>query len=139
MTARRALSRLTQAKLDEIRSAQLGILVMARSTCGRCDVYQADIERLMDRGEFLGIPFGKVVLDEPSAARYVSPEDLAIDMKICPVTVIYENGEEVDRFSTSRASYLLRRISLVQGYGSAGHAEQKVQGGTSSERNGDAR
>lgn len=111
MTARRALARLTESIFTEISSATLGVLVLARTTCGRCDVYQADIERMMDKGELADIPIGKLVVDEPNAVRYAESVSLEIDPNHCPITVIFRDGIEVDRFATSRASYLLRRIA----------------------------
>jgi hypothetical protein len=116
MSTRRALARLNKRKLIEICTAQLGVLVLTRTSCGNCDVYQADIERLMDKGEFTGIPIGKLVADDPGAGRYMDVDALAIDLRQCPITLIYEQGQEIDRFSSSRASYLLTRIEVAAGF-----------------------
>lgn len=103
----RALRRLTDREVEQVRAAELGVLVVTRTNCGRCAVYQADIERLLSQGRLARLPMGKVVLDEPSAPRFVQSNPWLAHVPRLPYTVLYCRGEQVDAFATSRAAHLL--------------------------------
>jgi hypothetical protein len=114
MTIRRALKRLLDHDLPQIREAELAVVVLTRTTSGPCDVYQADIERLMGQGQFDDVPIGKIVLDEPSAIDTVRAELGIGDVLDVPVTMLYRHGMLIEQLRTTRACQLIERLRSIE-------------------------
>jgi hypothetical protein len=114
MKTRRALRRLMDRDLPTIREADVAVVVLTRTTSGPCDVYQADLERLIGQGQFDGIPIGKIVVDEPpSTALRWDAWDLDQPLNL-PVTILYQRGRQVEQLRTTRASQLIERIAILR-------------------------
>jgi hypothetical protein len=113
MASARTLVRLTDVQWARVLEAPIGVVVLCRSGCGRCDVYQADIERYMRSGKFAGITLGKVVVDDDRGAEFLRSNAWAANLPELPTTVIYLHGAEAGRFVVDRAAILLETIAEI--------------------------
>ena len=106
----RRVRQVTDEDLAEILMAERAVLILTKSTCGSCGAYQAEIERLLERGKLAGVPIGKLVLDQRGATRFKRENPWVAGLTALPYTVIYRHGMHVDGFSASKGSYLLERL-----------------------------
>jgi hypothetical protein len=100
--------------LDVVRNAPYGILVLTKTTCGACASYQLEIETLLARGDLDGSSVAKLVLDRPGGHRFKRDNPWLASVQFLPYTVLYRDGQQVDAFAASKASYLLERLADVQ-------------------------
>ncbi len=105
-----AIREVNDQNLAEVTAAERGILIVTKSTCGACAIYQAQIEERLERGEFDGLPIGKLVLDRGGAANFKRANPWLAGVAHLPYTVLYQRGQRVDEFAASKASYLIERV-----------------------------
>ncbi len=111
MSAAGGLATLDDANLPEVLAGAWGALVLTKSGCGACTAYQAELEALLGRGELARVALGKLVLDRPGTAGFKRANPwLVEEVRALPYTVLYRNGERVDGFAASKATYLLERL-----------------------------
>jgi hypothetical protein len=97
--------------LDVVMHARYGILVLTKTTCGACASYQSEIERSLALGDLEGASVAKLVLDRPGGHRFKRDNPWLADVNFLPYTVLYRDGQQVDAFAASKASYLLERLA----------------------------
>ena len=98
------------ATIGDLLAAERAVVILTKSTCGACTRYQQDIVRLMDRGAFKGIVIGKLTLDRPGGARFKRDNPWVSEVSFVPYTVLYREGEPVNAFAASKASFLAEQI-----------------------------
>ena len=105
-----AIREVNDQNLAEVMAAERGILIVTKSTCGACAIYQAQIEERLERGELDGLPIGKLVLDRGGSANFKRANPWLAGVAHLPYTVLYQRGQRVDEFAASKASYLIERV-----------------------------
>ncbi len=110
-----AIREVNDQNLAEVVEAERGILILTKSTCGACAIYQAQIEERLERGELDGLPIGKLVLDRGGAANFKRANPWLAGVAHLPYTVLYQRGQRVDEFAASKASYLIERVEDAYG------------------------
>ncbi|HEY7036115.1 MAG TPA: peroxiredoxin [Thermomicrobiales bacterium] len=110
-----AIARVTDETIETVTAADRGVLILAKNDCGHCAAYQAEIKAALARGELADLAIGKLVLNEPGATDYKRGNRWLADVKDLPFTVLYRNGQIVDRFLGSRAAYLEERVRAAFG------------------------
>lgn len=98
------------ATIGDLLAEERAVVILTKSTCGACARYHQDIARLMDRGAFKGIAIGKLTLDRPGGARFKRDNPWVSEVSVVPYTVLYREGEPVNAFAASKASYLAEQI-----------------------------
>lgn len=96
--------------LDEVRRADLGVLILTKSDCGYCESYQSEVAALRREGKLPNLVVGKMVLDRPGSVRFKRDNPWLAKLDYLPHTLIYRRGEQVDDFSASKGSYLRERV-----------------------------
>jgi AhpC/TSA family protein len=109
------IARVTDETLATVVGAEQGVLILAKNDCGHCAAYQAEIRAVLERGGLAGLAIGKLVLNEPGATGYKRANRWLAEVKDLPFTVLYRNGQIVDRFVGSRAACLEERINAAFG------------------------
>ena len=109
------ITRVTDETIETVTGADRGVLILAKNDCGHCAAYQAEIKAALARGGFAELAIGKLVLNEPGATDYKRGNRWLADVKDLPFTVLYRNGQIVDRFLGSRAAYLEERVRAAFG------------------------
>ena len=102
---------ITDANVDEVRNAEIGVLILTKSDCGHCARYQQEITALRERGRLRGPVIGKMVLDHPGSASFKRDNAWLSGLKNLPYTLIYRHGARVDEFEASKGSYLAERLA----------------------------
>ena len=64
------VAELTDETLPAFLEGERAALILARSDCGHCARYQAEVEALLARGGLSDVAVGKLVLDRPGGARF---------------------------------------------------------------------
>lgn len=101
----------TDENLEAVVSAPRAMLILARSDCGHCAAYQAEIHSLVADDRLNGIVVGKLVLDRPGCLRFKRENHWLRDLHHLPYTLVFRDGVRVDEFATSKGSYLLGRLA----------------------------
>ena len=105
---------ITDANLDEVRNADLGVLILTKTDCGHCAQYQQEIADLRARGRLAGSIIGKMVLDRPGSIGFKRENAWLAGLKDLPYTLVYRHGARVDEFSASKGSYLAERLADIE-------------------------
>lgn len=97
--------------LKEVVEAEQAVLILTKTGCGHCIAYQAEIEALLKRGAMGEMVIGKMPLDQRGMIRdFKRNNPWLADLKFLPFTLLYNKGQRVDNFATSKGTYLLERI-----------------------------
>jgi hypothetical protein len=104
----------TDANLDEVRNADLGVLILTKSDCGYCTQYQQEIAALRESGGLRGPIIGKMLLDRPGSLGFKRENAWLAGVTHLPYTLIYRHGARIDEFDASKASYLAERIADLE-------------------------
>jgi peroxiredoxin (alkyl hydroperoxide reductase subunit C) len=110
-----AIARVTDDIIETVTRADRGVLILAKNDCGHCAAYQAEIKATLAKGGLAGLAIGKLVLNEPGATDYKRGNRWLAEVKDLPFTVLYRDGQIVDRFLGSRATYLEERVRAAFG------------------------
>jgi hypothetical protein len=97
--------------VERVTQAGRGALILGKDDCDNCAAYEADIRRLQEQGVLGELVVGKIMLTQPGSRRFKRENPWLRDVSFLPYTVLYEAGERVDEFASSRGSYLLERAS----------------------------
>jgi peroxiredoxin (alkyl hydroperoxide reductase subunit C) len=114
-TGRVEIERVTDESIATVIGAEQGVLILAKNDCGHCAAFQAEIKSALARGDLAGLTIGKLVLNEPGATNYKRANRWLAEVKDLPYTVLYHDGQIVDRFIGSRAAYLEERAQAAFG------------------------
>lgn len=101
------------ANIREVTGAPRAVLIIGKSDCGHCIRYEREIVELLERGEFEGVTFGKLLLDAPGAPRFKRENPWLASLDALPHTLIFVDGKHVENFAASRAAYLQERLEAV--------------------------
>lgn len=106
------------ATIGDLLAAERAVIILTMSHCGACAHYQQDIARLMDQGAFKGLVIGKLTLDRPGSARFKRDNRWVSEVPFVPYTVLYREGEPVNAFAASKASFLAEQVEdyLSEGF-----------------------
>jgi hypothetical protein len=105
---------ITDANLDEVRNADLGVLILTKTDCGYCAQYQQEITALRERGRLQGPIIGKILLDRPGSLGFKRDNAWLAGVTHLPYTLVYRHGARIDEFDASKGSYLAERVADLE-------------------------
>lgn len=103
-------TQVTDDTFETLLAAEQAVLVIGKSDCGYCRQYDAGIADLLEDPAYTDTVFGKLVLDEPGNTQLKRESSWIAGLNQLPYTVLYREGEPVDKFAASKASYLEERL-----------------------------
>ncbi len=109
-TEQGAIVRINDDNYDAFLNAERAALIFTRNDCGSCSGYLGEVKETRKQGKLKAISLGEVVLDEPGALGTKRRNPWLFQLEFLPYALLYKEGEKVDEFAASKASYLLERV-----------------------------
>jgi hypothetical protein len=100
---------ITDHNLDAFIQSERMALVLARSNCNRCILYQSEIRQLLDEGALSGTTVGILMLDQPGTSQFKRDNLWLMSVDLLPYTLLYRRGQRVDGFAGGQGHVLLDR------------------------------
>lgn len=97
---------ITDHNLDAFIKAERIALVLARSNCNRCTLYQAEISQFLEKGALGGTTVGVLMLDQPGTSQFKRDNLWLMSVDLLPYTLLCQR---VDGFAGGRGHVLLDR------------------------------
>lgn len=100
---------ITDHNLDVFIKAERMALILARSNCNRCILYQAEVRQFLEDGALGGTTVGALMLDQPGTSQFKRENLWLMSVDLLPYTLLYRRGQRVDGFAGGRGHVLLDR------------------------------
>jgi len=107
------LPRLGDRSIERLLRAERAVLILSRSDCAACRVYERDVRVYLRLGVLHSVAIGRLVIDAPGGDRFKHANPWVTSLHVLPFTVLYRRGQEVELFAAAHASFLVRRIQSV--------------------------
>lgn len=107
------ISQVTDRNLDAITSAGCGVLMLAKSDCGHCANYAAEIMEAVAAGRLPELKVGKMLLDAPGSGKFKLKNPWIAKLGTLPYTIVFSEGRVLGHFATSKASYLEEKLEQL--------------------------
>lgn len=109
-----SVQQLGRTDWEDLVSAPVALLILAKSDCGACKTWQAELdEHLAGTDEFDGARFGKLNLDQPGLVAFKRANPWLAEVKDLPTNVLFVGGEKTKTWvggGVDRMANRLRRV-----------------------------
>ncbi len=107
----RQVEMLDRKNWEEFLSSPLNVLILAKSDCGACKTWQAELNEFLKGDEdFSKVRFGNLELDQPGLVGFKRANPWVAEIHDLPYTLIYKDGEQFKKFAGGGVERLTNRL-----------------------------
>jgi hypothetical protein len=109
-----SLTSVVDATLPALLRAPCAVLIVTRTDCRYCAVYEAALADLLAQGGLPGVVAGKMTVDQPGVEDFLASEPWLARLAYLPYHLLYRRGQLVDGFASANPRFLYARVERLR-------------------------